>query len=254
MLGGVECGMAKATGHSPCSAVEMGELSVQPLKSTEDLRSEDERDEPSAQVTVPFRWMVIKFAITIFGFVLLAVALEYYVDAEVTALSRQFMRFLGIPGLFLCVLLADSVPQPFTYVPLIFVAIKGSVAKPVVLGICAVASYAAALIGYLVGRKLRAVHYGAIIFGHLSVKYPFVEDLMRRRGAVGVAITAMLPIPLAIATWTAGSFRIHFPSFMLAGMMRIPKIAVFVALSKYPDQSGGAASASNAARVAFAIA
>ena len=42
-------------------------------------------------------------------------------------------------------------PQPFPYVPLIFIAVKAQVPKVQVFGVCALGSYLAALGGYGVG-------------------------------------------------------------------------------------------------------
>mmetsp|Transcript_78471 Transcript_78471/g.136150 ORF Transcript_78471/g.136150 Transcript_78471/m.136150 type:complete len:91 (+) Transcript_78471:2-274(+) len=67
---------------------------------------------------------------------------------------------------------------------------------------------------------------------YLSEKYPMVPQLMERKGAIGVGVAGLLPVPFALATWTAGSFRVNFPRFALAGLMRMPKIAVFVLLSR----------------------
>lgn len=56
-------------------------------------------------------------------------------------------------------------------------------------------------------------------------------ELMRRRGAVGVAIAALMPVPLALATWTAGSFHVNFVHFLCSAWFRMPKILLFVLLS-----------------------
>ncbi len=41
-----------------------------------------------------------------------------------------------LPGLFIVVLLCDGVPQPFTYVPMIFIAVKAQIPKIQVFGVC----------------------------------------------------------------------------------------------------------------------
>lgn len=181
---------------------------------------------------VPWRAMGIKAVITILVFVLISILIEKFCEKSVSEFSEGMMKVIGLPGLFIMVFLADGVPQPFTYVPLIFLAVKGGTSKLEVVVICGLASYSAALMGYGIGFSISRMACGVELMKHLSVKYPFVPDLMESKGAVGVGMAALLPVPLAIATWTAGSFKIFFPHFMLAGMCRLPKITVFVLLSR----------------------
>jgi len=173
-----------------------------------------------------------KIAAMVGGGLILAIALEEFAGKEVQKVSEKVMDAIGLPGLFFAVFLMDGVPQPFTYVPLIFLAVKdGSTSKPTVFAICAAASYCAAITGYMIGRKIRNFSQGKVLFESLGKNYPYVPDMMERRGAIGVALAALLPCPLAIATWTAGSFEVPFWHFALAGMCRMPKILIAILLS-----------------------
>ncbi|CAE7525089.1 unnamed protein product [Symbiodinium natans] len=125
-------------------------------------------------------------------------------------------------------------PQPLTYVPLIYVAVKASVPRAEVFTVCATGSYFAALAGYGAGFGLMRVECYQTALHKLSAAQPWLPDLMQRRGAVGVAMAALMPIPLAIATWTAGSFRVNFLHFLVAAGFRMPKILIFVLLSGGP--------------------
>lgn len=174
----------------------------------------------------------MKIVAMVAGFAVIVIALEEFASDEVQRVSTRVMDVLGLPGLFITVFLLDSLPQPFTYVPLIFLAVKdGSASRRVVFAVCSTASYCAALTGYAVGRGMRTCSRGRALFRVLGEKHPEVPDLMARKGAIGVALAALLPLPLALATWTAGSFEVPLHLFALAGMCRMPKIAVFVALS-----------------------
>jgi len=180
----------------------------------------------------------LKIALMVAAFLLVAVALEAFAGDQVQQVSEKVMDIIGVPGLFIAVFVLDGVPQPFSYAPLLYLAVKGrSMSTPVVFAICAVASYSAALFGYMVGRSIRTFPLGEALFEFLDKYYPEATELMRRRGAVGVGLAAMLPVPLAIATWTAGSFGVPFQHFALAGMGRMPKIAVVLLLSAASSKS-----------------
>jgi len=194
-----------------------------------------------AAAAPPWRKIGIKICVTISVFLLVSCLLEKYAQGPVTRFSQKLMSQIGLPGLFLGVLIADGVPQPFTYVPLIFMAVKGSVAKSTVFCICASASYVAAMFGYGVGYLLRKPQWGRAWCQKISDDYPYLPELMRQRGAIGVLLAAMLPVPLALATWLAGFFAVSFPSFLLAALGRCPKILVFVLLSGGPGDIGDTA-------------
>lgn len=193
-----------------------------------------EGDEPSSGHAGPWRRICVKIVATIAIFLIVSCCIERFAEKPVARFSKELMRRIGWPGLFFGVLVLDGVPQPFTYVPLIFMAVKGSASKLQVFMICATASYLAAILGYLVGGCLHRPLWGKRYFDRVSQGFPYVPALMQRKGARGVLLAAMLPVPLAVATWMAGFFGVPFSSFMLAAFGRFPKILLFVLLSGGP--------------------
>lgn len=109
---------------------------------------ENQEESPHA---IPWQRFAVKAVFTLIGFLIIAVLLEVYAKDGVTHFSKQLMDSVGLPGLFIAVLLGDGLPQPFPYVPLIFIAVKAQVPKVQVFGVCALGSYLAALGGYGVG-------------------------------------------------------------------------------------------------------
>lgn len=205
--------------------------------SGRELRYSNPRDSPkhpgSKEAEEGRSWLPIflRVAASVLLFAAGALVLDKVASKYVSEASRVFVNNVGLPGLFLTVLCLDGVPQPFTYVPLIFLAVEGAVPKHVVFLVCLAGSYLAALCGYGIGACLRGPEWGRRVFDRLAEKHPFVPDLMQRRGAVGVFLAAMMPLPLAVSTWTAGFFGISFPHFLLAALGRCPKIALVVLLS-----------------------
>lgn len=190
--------------------------------------------EPDVEASPPYRQFAAKVAVTVTCFLVLTIFLEVYAKEAVHEYSAKLMHLIGLPGLFVAVLVGDGLPQPLPYVPLIYVAVKAAVPREVVFAVCAIGSYCAALAGYGAGFSLMKVECYQQALHKLSSAQPWLPDLMQRRGAVGVAIAALMPIPLAVATWTAGSFRVNFPQFLVAAAFRMPKILIFVLLSGGP--------------------
>eukprot|EP00930_Biecheleria_cincta_P012911 TRINITY_DN11772_c0_g1_i1.p1 TRINITY_DN11772_c0_g1~~TRINITY_DN11772_c0_g1_i1.p1 ORF type:complete len:243 (+),score=31.40 TRINITY_DN11772_c0_g1_i1:69-797(+) len=214
-----------------------GESSRMPERMSFEVTDSLEDGEADA-VAPPYRKFAIKILTVVCLFLLLVILLEIYAKEAVSRFSKRLMDTIGLPGLYLFVLIADGLPQPFTYVPLIFCAVKAHVPKPVVFGVCAAGSYSAALLGYGMGASLRRLQCGEQVFQRLTEHSPWLPGLMQRKGAIGVGTAALLPIPLALATWTAGFHQIDFGRFLLAGMFRMPKILLFVLLSGAPIGGG----------------
>jgi len=218
-----------------------------PTEAVQPLRGSDTEEGSVTDLPKPpeeaFSWKFIaaKVTFSVCTFLLLTLLLERFAGDKVTAASEKLMQVIGLPGLFLAVFVADGLPQPFTYVPLIFLAVKGSVQKPVVLVTCAAASYTAALAGYCIGTGLRVGRIQCVEDRLKEMMAPSVHDLMVRKGALGVAFAALLPVPLALATWTAGFLAVEFHQFLPAPLARIPKIVLFVLLSRAPQAEVSAA-------------
>jgi len=183
---------------------------------------------------LPWYKLSLKVVISIIVGLSIMVLLERYAEKTVANLSGSLMDRIGLPGLSLTVFLLDCLPQPFPWAPLVYMAVKGSVAKTSVFWVCFLSSYIAALTGYAIGLKLRGLERGSTLFQQFARSYPYIPVLMERRGALGVALAAMLPMPFAIATWTAGSFQMQFHQFALASACRMPKILCLILLSPAP--------------------
>ncbi|CAK8997976.1 unnamed protein product [Durusdinium trenchii] len=193
-------------------------------------------DSQELTATVPWQRFAVKFFLTLTVFLIITLLLEIFAKDQVTAFSKTIIDSIGMPGLFVAVLIGDGLPQPFTYVPLIFLAVKAQVPKSLVFGVCASGSYLAAVGGYGAGFSLAKTSCFQQGLQRLAESQPWLPDLMQRKGALGVAIAALLPIPLALATWTAGSFRVNFPQFLISAAFRMPKILVFVLLSGWTTE------------------
>lgn len=183
-----------------------------------------------------FSWraVALKLFCGLLGFVLVVALLEHFVGEEVRKLSTRLVHTLGVAGLSVAVLVIDGVPLPLTYIPLIYLAVQGGLPKEVVFGGCAGASLCAAIIGYLVGMGLKHFGVSDSFTSRIPENYAYVLDAMQRHGAWGVGCAALLPMPFAIATWSAGVLRVSFLAFLAGACCRALKIALFVLLSNGP--------------------
>jgi membrane protein YqaA with SNARE-associated domain len=142
----------------------------------------------------------------------------------ITGLAGLFIGTLGWPGVFLGVLLTDASPIPMTHEPVLLLGVAEDL-DVIRLGLVAsTASVTAGPIGYAGGRMLRAA--GAEQW--LSRRAPQMVGFLQRWGALGVALAALLPIPFAVATWTAGAIRVPFLKVAAASLLRVPKTCFYL--------------------------
>ncbi|MEZ4239616.1 MAG: hypothetical protein R3F59_26370 [Myxococcota bacterium] len=118
----------------------------------------------------------------------------------ITAAGDAFLGRFGLAGLFAGVLLTDSSPLPMTHEPVLLLAVARGLALSTIGAVASAASVAAGPLGWACGRGLRAAGAEA----RLERRYPEMVAYIRSWGAWGVAIAALVPIPYALATWSAG--------------------------------------------------
>jgi len=131
----------------------------------------------------------------------------------------------GAFGLLGAVLVVDSFPTPMSYVPFMALGIAGGMSVVEVFLLSASASYVAGCLGYGIGRFIGLPRR---LETWIHRRYPNVQDLLERYGGWGVAAVAVLPLPLAVGTWSAGSLRVNGRQAALALLLRIPKTAIYV--------------------------
>ncbi len=157
--------------------------------------------------------------------------------APLEAGGSAFIDNFGLLGLAIGVVIADSSPLPLTNEPLIFLARGAGVGVWTIFAVVSAASVCGGAVGYTFGRTLGAL-FGAEEW--MEAKQPALVHYMRRYGAEGVAIAALLPIPFSLSTWSAGVLHVPFWKVMAAALVRIPKTAFYVLLIVGGLSLGGA--------------
>ena len=91
--------------------------------------------------------------------------------------------------------------------------------------VAASASVLSGIVGYGLGFALVS---RSRLRGWVDRKHPGFIRFMERHGHKGVAVAALLPIPFAVATWSAGMTRIGLGGVALASLLRIPKAGFYL--------------------------
>lgn len=170
------------------------------------------------------RALLQKMGIGIVLLLLVAGALGLLLEEPITAMATAFVDRFGLAGIFAAVVMTDASPLPMTHEPILLIGVSADVPPMVLWGVAASASVFAGLVGYAGGALVARSRVRAWI----HAKHPGFEAFMERHGVKGVAVAAVLPIPFALATWSAGMTRISLPGTMLAALLRIPKTGFYL--------------------------
>lgn len=153
------------------------------------------------------------------------VALIGYLAREpATALARELVDALGLWGMALGTLLADSVhfPVPPQFYMLLAVA-SGAPVVPAFVAIC-VASLAAGYVGYWIATRLSHREW----FSRVTHRYrDLLAQAFERYGYRSALFASVLPIPFSVLCYTAGLTRLPPAFLVLLSLCRIPKLLGF---------------------------
>ena len=142
----------------------------------------------------------------------------------ITAGAWFFGRF-GLWGMFFGTIVIDVSIIPLTNEPLMLLALSADQSPWMVFWVTSVASWLAGPLGWSIGRLIdRATPFGRRLCG----RYPAMTDLLRRYGAVAVALGATTPLPFSASTWLAGLLGVPLRGVMLASLLRFPKTGFYL--------------------------
>ena len=109
--------------------------------------------------------------------------------------------------------------------PEIFIAWSGKSNHPwLFLAILASLSYLGGVISYFVGRGVASI---PSVFVFLEIKMAKHIKNMRKWGGLLIIAGAMLPLPFAISSIAAGIIKFPFGSFLLFGLLRLLRFAIY---------------------------
>lgn len=137
------------------------------------------------------------------------------------------LETLGISGILLITVLIDSVPSPFSFVPLLLLCLHHGMDPWAAGTLFSLASITGGVTGVHLGRWFglpKRLSQG------VEARYPGSLDWLRKNAALGVALFAVLPLPFSLATWSAGALRAPRREVFIAIGARIPK-TIFIVLS-----------------------
>ena len=168
-----------------------------------------------------------RMALGLCGLVLLGLVCGFLLREPVVALGEALVDRYGAWGIIACTLVTDTSPLPLTSEPVVLLALGAGMPYPDIMLLMSATSHACGPLGHTLGRLLGMVPG---MREKLSARFPEVFAFMERKGVAGVWLAALLPIPFALTTWTAGLAGVSFWGTVLASSGRWIKTSIAVAL------------------------
>lgn len=159
----------------------------------------------------PILFVVIAIVMIHYFVVDLNVALQYVID--------NYSNFLVLSLFFVSESILGIIP------PELFIAWSDKTTSPILyLALIATLSYAGGIVSYFTGRaslNITSVH------NYLEVKMHKHLKNARKWGGFLIIVGALLPLPFAVASLAAGMIRFEFKYYLLFGLARFVRFAIY---------------------------
>jgi len=182
------------------------------------------------------RRLLLKTAVGLLLVLLVAAVCAWLLKEPIESVGAAFLERFGLGGVFVGTVITDTSPLPLTHEPLVMLGLAAGVEWPVLLLTVSTASVLSGPVGWTLGRFLVA---DSRFTGWLQSRQPDFFGLMQRHGIQAVAVAALLPLPFALATWSAGMLRLPLGKVAAVSLLRVPKVAFYLLLMNAGWIAGG---------------
>ena len=158
-------------------------------------------------------------------FLSLLLLLGFLFQEDIERFATYLITQIGLSGLICIVVFIETIPTPIGAAVPMYIAIQGGYSPWEIGFITSVTSILSGHFGYWLGYFVGFPEKYQLL---IQSKWPTLLPTFQERGAAGVAIAAMLPIPLSFLTWTSGAIRMNYIGFSLAMLTRLPKLMIYV--------------------------
>ena len=193
---------------------------------TEHAETEEPKGEAKA-LTIDARSLGLKVIAVGLVFTAIIVGFGASFWEPMHALSREFVSTLGGPGICIGFFIPDAFSVPLPVDAFTTFGLLGGMGFWEVVAWASSGSLVGGCVGYHVGGWLRRFAWFQRFYGKRAEE---MDELVKRYGAYALALTALTPLPYSLGCWACGALRMRFSLFLLVSLLRIPRVASYLAL------------------------
>ncbi|MGB0591020.1 MAG: YqaA family protein [Myxococcota bacterium] len=202
-------------------------MSETPEAGTPETEASEASDETTDALSLDARSLGLKVLVGGALFAVLVVGLGATFWDAMHAISEDFVTHLGGPGVFLGFFLADAFTVPLPVDAFNTFALFGGMNFWTVVLWASSGSLIGGALGYYVGGWIRRFRWFKRFYGKRAEQ---MDQLVARYGIHALALTALTPLPFSLGCWTCGALKMRFSVFFLVSLLRIPRVAGYLAL------------------------
>lgn len=190
---------------------------------------------PDDELSRLIRTNLIRAAVSLVVFALLALLLVSHFKAELDLLTTTVFESVGVFGLVVLIFVTDTIISPIPPDGVLFLIANSKYHSSwgLLIPLIGVVSTAGGWLGYGLGRYFSNKSWVTQWFGAARVK---AKRMILRFGPWAVALGAMTPVPFSITCWSAGLLHLPFRLVWKPCLLRIPRYVIFYAVIAYAPQ------------------
>ncbi|MCG6148502.1 DedA family protein [Leptospira levettii] len=177
------------------------------------------------ETSINLRTLFFQTILSIVIVLAIVFGLAYFFRKELLGFSEHFVRIFGFLGLFIGMILSDSLPAFVPPDAFLMLAITGEMDPLKTILSMSVGSIIGGTIAYYIGLYLiPRFHLGRQMVLHYEDKLlPYI----RKYGFGAVVLSALTPIPYSWMAYTVGTFKMPYRLFFLGSLFRFVRISVY---------------------------
>ncbi|MCW7508542.1 YqaA family protein [Leptospira levettii] len=177
------------------------------------------------ETSINLRTLFFQTILSIVIVLAIVFGLAYFFRKELLGFSEHFVRIFGFLGLFIGMILSDSLPAFVPPDAFLMLAITGEMDPLKTILSMSVGSIIGGTIAYYIGLYLiPRFHLGRQMVLHYEDKLlPYI----RKFGFGAVVLSALTPIPYSWMAYTVGTFKMPYRLFFLGSLFRFVRISVY---------------------------
>jgi membrane protein YqaA with SNARE-associated domain len=164
---------------------------------------------------------------SLFFLVVLSGVCALLAKAQIESTGEWLLNKYGLLGVSIATLITDTSPLPLTSEPIALLGVGANIPIWKLIVVMSATSHLCGPLGYVLGKSVSKIEgVQKLLTGRIA---PFM-NFVRQNGLKAVAMGAILPIPYALTTWTAGALDVSFWGVVKVSSLRWVKTSIYIGL------------------------
>ena len=170
---------------------------------------------------------IIQAIIGLLILIVVGAGCSYLLREEIQFYGTMLIENFGLWGLVMGTIITDTSPLPLSSEPVAILGLGADLNLLDIIWTMSLTSHLSGPLGYFLGNIFSKTRLVSYLLNH---KLVYIKEFVQKHGIKAVCMGALLPIPYALTTWTAGAVGISFWGTFWASSLRWVKTSLYVYL------------------------